>query len=233
MPVVPLYLLLMAFSLLVGCLVPWFYEWTGSEQSRMSPLVGQAAIAMCVLAAVVCAALPWAPLASPTPRGDARPRFRFTIRLLLAATAALAVVVAAGVRYPLVVSGALCAVAYGYAGWVGGRSRDRRWPIAALLACMLLPFVWVFFYEELERLWPSIFWIMGGAPVLFSAILINSLLGQGMNETPWLAVLLTAVELALGVWLVQQGPRRAIAYIVIALLVSTFGSFVLNALVRA
>lgn len=232
-PAVRFYLLLIALSLLAGCLVPWFYEWTGSDQSRMSPSVGWTAIALCAVAGGVCAALPWTPIAAPAPSSDARPRFRFTVKMLLIVTAAVAVIVATGVRFPWVASGLLAVLAYGYAAWVGGRSRACRWPIVALVACLQLPFAWVCFYDELEQILPAILWIAAGAPMLFPAAVLGGLFGQGMNDAPWLAVLLTAVELSLGVWLIQRGPRRGIAYLVLVLLASTFGSFVLNALVRA
>jgi hypothetical protein len=49
----------------------------------------------------------------------------------------------------------------------------------------------------------------------------------------WLAVLLTGAEMTIGAWIIRLGPRRTIAYIVFVLLMSTFGSFVLHALMRA
>ncbi len=41
-------LLLFAGSCIAGILVPYFYDWTESDQSRMNPLVGWVAIAILV-----------------------------------------------------------------------------------------------------------------------------------------------------------------------------------------
>ena len=43
---IPILPLLITVSFFVGWFVPDYYEWTGSDQSRPSPLVGQTALGM-------------------------------------------------------------------------------------------------------------------------------------------------------------------------------------------
>ena len=64
-------------------------------------------------------------------------------------------------------------------------------------------------------------------------MIIGRWVGQHGEELFWLSTLLTSAEIVIGVWMIRLGPRRTIAYLVLVLLISTFGSFVLNALLRA
>ncbi|WP_425397907.1 hypothetical protein [Aeoliella sp.] len=231
-PIFPVYPSLIAISFVIGWFIPGFYDWTGSDQSRASPLVAQTAIGLLVGAILIWIVLPWLPIAAGATT-DKLPRPRFTSRTLLLVTAGIAIGVAVATRFPMVVSGLLCAMVFGYAIWFSIRSSRHRWPTAALLACMIGPYVWIVFHDELESLFPAILWMAAGLPAFLPAALLSSLWGHNLHEVTWLSVLLTAVELAIGIWLIRLGPRRTIAYLVLVLLMSTIGSFGLNALVRA
>ncbi|MEZ6073113.1 MAG: hypothetical protein R3C10_23310 [Pirellulales bacterium] len=222
---VPVYPVLIVVSFLVGYFIPGFYDWTGSDQSRPSPLVGKTAAGLLVGATLIWAILPWVPVADDAPGAQERRRIQFTSRTLLLLTTAIAIVLAVATRFPMVVSSVLCALAFCHVVWFWIRSHSHRWQTTALLACLGFPFVWVLFHDELDNLFPAILWLAAGLPAFLPAALIGSLFGQNMNDVIWLAVLLTGAELAVGTWLIRLGPRRTIAYLVLVLLLSTFGSF--------
>lgn len=231
--ILPVYLTLIVVSFLIGWFIPGFYDWTGSDQSRPSPLIVPTAVGLVVGAIVVWAILPWLPIAEDAPDADKLPRVRFTSRTLLLITTAMAIVLAVATKFPMVVSSVLCTLVFCYAIWSCIRSRQHRWPTMALLACMVLPYVWLPFYDEIDNMLPAILWLAAGLPAFLPAALIASLFGPITNDVNCLAILLTAAEMAIGLWLIRLGPRRTIAYLVLVLLMSTIGSFGLNALVRA
>lgn len=229
----PIFPLLIAVSFSVGWYIPAYYDWTGSDQSRPSPLIGQTALGLIVGGIIVCASLPWLPLSTALPDADPAIRIRFKLRTLLLMTAAAAVVIAALMKFPMVVSGGLCAIAFCHVVRFWILHRHYRRQTTALAACMCLPYVWIFSYDEIDNILPAILWIASGLPAFFPACLIGVLIGQNPNDVMWLSVLLTGAEIVIGVWLIRLGPRRTIAYLLFVMLMSTFGSFGLNALVRA
>lgn len=98
---------------------------------------------------------------------------------------------------------------------------------------MCLPFVWLIAHNELDSFLKAILWVASTLPAFFPACLIGYLVGQNSHDVMWLSVLLTGVQIVIGTWIIRLGPKRTIAYLVLVLLMSTFGSFGLNALVRA
>lgn len=54
-----------------------------------------------------------------------------------------------------------------------------------------------------------------------------------MQESPWLAILLTALELAIGIWVIRLGPKRTIAYLIMIFQMSAVGSLAFHILVLA
>jgi hypothetical protein len=227
-----IFALLIAASCLVGWFIPRYYDWTGSDQSRSSPLVGQTALGLIVGAIMIWAVLPWVPVAEEVSGAAQSVRFRFTTRTMVLTTAAVAVLIVTFTKFPLVASGGLCAFAFCYVVWFWIRFRQQRLQTTALLACMWLPFVWIVAWDELDYSF-EILWLAAGIPAYFPALMIGSLFGQNPHDAMWLAVLLTGAEMTIGAWIIRLGPRRTIAYIVFVLLMSTFGSFVLHALMRA
>ena len=145
----------------------------------------------------------------------------------------MAAIIAALMKFPMAVSGVLCAIAFCHVVRFWILYQHYRWQTAALLACMCLPYFWIIAFEELDEVFPAILWIVSGMPAFFPTCLIGYLVGQNSHDVMWLAVLLTGVEMVVGTWIIPLGPRRTIAYLVLVLLMSMFGSFALNALVRA
>jgi hypothetical protein len=229
----PIFQLLIAVSLLVGWFVPGYYDWTGSDQSRPSPLVWQTALGLIVGAIIIWAALPWIRVADEVPGTDQWVQVRFTSRAMFLMTAAVAFVIVAVTKFPMVVSGGLCAFAFCYVVWFWSRYRQHRWQTTALMACIWFPFVWIIAWDDFENIFPAILWIAGGMPAFVPAILIGKLFGQNPHDVMWLGVLLTGAEMTVGTWIIRLGPRRTMAYLVFVLLMSTFGSFGLNSLIRA
>ena len=133
----------------------------------------------------------------------------------------------------MAVCGGLCAAAFCYVVWFWSRFRQYRWQTTTLLACMWLPFVWIISYGELENIIPAIVMIAGGLPAFAPAALLCKLFGQNLQEMMWLSTLLTGTEMTVGTWTIRLGPRCTIAYLVLVVIMSTIGSFGLNALMRA
>lgn len=227
-----IFLLLIAISLAVGLLIPAYYEWTGSDQNRPSPLLLPTAISLLLGAVVVCCLLPWLPIADDRVAAE-RGQGQFQIRTILALTAAAAVLLLALVKLPpLAVSGVIQLTAFGYLIRVGVRHRQDRWAVAALLACMYLPYAWVFFWDDLRNASAEILWGALGLPNFFDTLLLGALIDRHLDRVVWVAMLLTSGQLAIGAWIIGLGPRRSIALMIFSLVSSIFGSFILNALVR-
>jgi hypothetical protein len=230
---IPIYPLFIAVSLFVGWFLPGFYAWTDSDQSRPSPLLWQVPLCSAIGSVAFCMALPWLPIAIKPPNEAARPRIRFSLRTLLMFTTGAAVAIALLVRFPLVMSGIVCASALAYFLAFCVRNPQHRMAAATLVACMTLPYAWVFGYKELGRIFPDLAVMFAGMPAFVPAILIGNLFGQNMHDTPWLAFLLTSLELATGIWVIRLGPKRTIAYLLLVMQLSVLGSLFFYMLVRA
>ncbi len=224
-------IVLILVSGISGWLIPAFYDWTGADQSRPSPLMWQVPLAVSVAALLFCGLLPWTPVkgwSEGTPRGS----LQFKVRSLLVLTAVVAVTIAIGLKYPIGVANACFALAVAAALWSARLHREWRLPVAALLASLFMPFVWVLGYGELNNLL-SLLQTAAGLPNIFPTALIVNLLGWNLHEGGWISIVITAIQTMVGLWLIQVGTRRAIAYILFVLLSSLMSSLILNALVRA
>ncbi len=146
------------------------------------------------------------------------------MRALLGLTACVAVGITLLSVYPVVTSAVLSAAALLNAIQFAVRHAALRLPTATLLASMLLPFAWIISYGERERILPSLIGLAGCLPTLLPTAALSALLDQNFNQMYWLAMLLTAAELTIGVWLIQLGPKRAIAYSLLVLATSFFSS---------
>ena len=229
----PYFLSLIVVSLLVGLAMPAYYDWTGADQSRPSPLVPQTAVAILVLGGIFCLLLPWLPLPKDDFRESPRQGFRFKIRTILGITTAAAFCFAVFRDSPLLVAnGIIYALLLCYAGRIGFLFAGYRWKIAALFACMYLPYAWILFPDQSSNS-SSAFMLMAVAlPAFFPSLWIATLFHQSSHSAPWLFLTVASLELVLGVWMIQLGPKRSLVYCMGALIASTFGAFTLNALVR-
>jgi hypothetical protein len=225
--------LLVAISLAFGLLIPAFYDWTGSDQSRPSPLIPQTAIGITVVGLIFCIALPWMPISNGAHPTDRESRFQFTIRTILVVTALIAAFFSVLVVIPRVTSGLMFVTALVYLVQLAVRFPSYRWRLFAFLSCMYLPFVWMAGHEELSRFIATSFWVASAMPGFFFTLVIGGFLQQhALDDLDWLSILFTSIELGAGVWLIQLGYKRTIAFLVFVLICSTFGSIALNALVR-
>ncbi|MFK8114144.1 MAG: hypothetical protein AB8B91_18225 [Rubripirellula sp.] len=218
-------------SFAVGWWMPAFYDWTGADQSRSSPLIGYTALAMLAGVVATWIALPWLPINDPTELSIAHRRIQFKLQHLLAMTAAAAVLIATLVKFPMPVSGLLCGLACCRFAWFCICFPQHRWKAAALLACMCLPFLWIVTWGD--TFFPEILWLASGMPGLLPACLIGVLTGHNPQDMLWLAVLLTGVEMTVGTWIIRLGPKRTIAYLISVLTISAYGSLGFHALIRA
>ena len=210
----------------MGWSLPAFYDWTGSDQSSPSPLIGRFYRGLTLGGVLVCLALPLLPIKAEAEDRGGNSSTRFRIRSLLLFTAVIAVLLALSVKFPLLVSSLISATVLALAiRYVVYQPADR-WSVAALLGCMYFPYVWVFGYDEFDRINGHLLRTCLGLPTLFPAAYFGRwVLGIDALRTYWLPMLMTAAELAIGIWLIWLGPRLAIAAFVFAMLMSVFSSF--------
>lgn len=218
------FVLPIAFSLAVGCLVPGFYQWTDSDQSRPSPLLWQVPAGIAAGSLLFCFALPWLPSIPSPSCEESRKDLRFNLRSLLIVTTCIAICIPLGLKWPLLVCGVFCFAAFLYLVAFAARNASSRLPSFALLACMLLPYSWVISYDELGRILPAIPMLLGSFPSLVPGAFLGYLFGQPFQEVQWLTYLLTAAELMVGVWLIRLGPKPTIAYLLVVMQISLLGS---------
>jgi hypothetical protein len=235
----PIFLLLITTSFIVGRGIPAFYDWTGSDQSRPSPLIPQFAIGIIVCGLLVCVTLPWLPLASDRQRPEHR-KFRFNIRTILIITTGVAVTAVVPKLVQLLAANLpkLLLLLLGGGFLVAAivqvvRSSivlpTVRLPMLSLLACMYLPFYWIVqFGQAGSQSLPLAF----GLPELLPTMLVSRFMQQHPEQLLWLSFILTGMGLIVGEQLARRSLRGAIAYQVFTLINSTFASFILNALVR-
>ena len=223
---------LLAIASITGCLVPAFYDWTGADQSRPSPWMWYVPAGLTLIAIVCCASMPWIPVQS-WPRLPSNLRSHFHLRSLLILTALTALALAIGRSYPPGVSGTLYLLALGAALTSAVRHREHRLPIAVLFGCMILPLAWILGYEQLDLLSPSTVWLAAGIPGFLPMALLASLFRANPHQLGWLAILITAGLITLGLCLIRLGAKPTIAYLLFVLLLSLVSSLALHAAVRA
>ena len=225
--------LFIAASLLVGWFIPRFYIWTDSDQSRPSPLLWQVPLGSIVVSMAFCVVLPWLPIANQTSNKTSQQRLLFSIRTLLLITAMVAVAIVLLAKFPLLVSGIVTAGAFMYLIAFCVSNPQHRLEASALVASMSLPYVWIVGYDELGRILPDLLVMLAGLPSFLPAALLGRLFNQNMHDAFWLALLLTALEMVIGIWMIRLGPKRTIAYLLLVLHVSALGSLGFHTLVLA
>jgi hypothetical protein len=230
---VPIYPLLIGVSLIIGWFIPWFYEWTESDQSRPSPLLWKVPVSMVIASVLFCLALPWLPIKPQSSSDAPQTRIRFSVRTLLIITAGIAIAIPVIAKIPLIASGILCAGAYASLTALGVRNSQHRMAAVALIGCMTLPFIWIIGYGELGRILPELAVIFAGMPAFIPAALTCRLSGLNMHDANWLLFLFTALEIAIGIWMIRLGPKRTIAYLLFVMHLSALGSLALHMLVLA
>jgi len=222
-----------AASLLVGWLIPAFYAWTDSDQSRPSPLLWQLPLTTAILAFVFCVALPWLPISSDHTNAEPRASVRYRFHSLLLIATGVAIMIAVPAKFPLVGAGIVTVgmVAYFIQFWL--RYPQHRLAASSLIACMILPYAWIVAYKHFGQIFQTVMALIGIFPTFYPANWICYFAGIPFRESPGLGFLLTALELVGGLWLIRLGPKRTIAYLLLVVLVSAMGSLSFYQAVRA
>ena len=171
-------------SLVLGWLIPGFYEWTGSDQSRPSPLIWQFALGMIIGGFILCLLLPFLPAQTAAEDETREPKMRFTVKNLIVLTGVIAIIVVALMKFPLVTSCVLCGGAFLHYVWFIVLHPKLRLPAAALLSCMCLPFVWLVGYGEFSNIWKGLVWIATGLPMLLPSAYLASWFGLNFHTAP-------------------------------------------------
>ena len=224
---------LIVVSTVVGWFIPHFYAWTDSDQSRPSPLLWIVPLVAGLAASAFCCSLPWLPISFPKSMNEPESKNQFGLRTLLWLTTIVAITIPLLVKFPIFTSGVVCAVAFINVVRLAVQNPQSRLPALTLLACMILPFAWVIGYKELNRILTTVLVMTACLPTLFPAAVIGSAFGENFQETYWIALLLTAVELTVGIGLIHLGPKRTIAYSLLVIFISTISSLAFYQLCRA
>jgi hypothetical protein len=229
---VSVFLLFVAVSVLIGASIPQFYDWTGSDQSRPSPWVPITAVAILIVGLSVCATLPWLPF--PIDANSESQPFHVGMRAIVLLTTVVALQIALIRSRPMLVPAVgslLLAIGCTIYFWI--TYPCLRWRLLSLMACMYLPFVWILLPRALTQLRSERLWLIVGLPGWMPTLLIGSMFRQNPQQLGGADMLFVAWELFIGLWIVSQGPRRAVAFTIFVLILSVFSSFILNAAMRA
>ena len=228
-----LLLFMVVASVAVGLLIPAYYDWTGSDQSRPSPLLLPTAIGILLAGIGCCAALAWISFPSTSSDANEGKPHQFSIQMILVLTAVVAVLLAAFGALPKgLLSGILLSSTLSFLAHRCYRDHSSRLPVATMLSAMYFPYAWIFTWRSAQDAFPEILWMGWGLPAFFHLMLLGGLFEQHSSELTWFSTLLTTVMLAIGIWMIQLGRKRLLVYLIFLLISSVYGSFILNALVR-
>ncbi len=215
-------------SAAAGWGIPWFHEWSGTQQSHRSPLIFRLGIGLTAGGIALCFLLPRLLHPRQTSETDKQPtiRFRFTMRQALVFIALTAVWVGSSRQLEVAASRFLCIGILCCAGWLIRQNRADRWALVTLFSCMVLPYLWLALDRSLLQMLYTMSVIIG-LPAFVPQLLIGVIIDQRTVEWFWMGALLTAIQMRFGLWMIQSGPERTIVFLVYSLLASLFGSFFL------
>lgn len=234
-----------AASIFVGFFIPGFYEWTDSNQSRPSPLLWKVPLGSAVAAFAFTLLLPWLPIRrsqEPKPEepgpeasrsqdpgsnsGAERRPLRYGVKTLMLITAGVALTAALLINAPWVAGSIALGGSVIQTIRCAVKRPIHRPALVGLVGCMILPYAWLVEYDELDRMLPELLIMLPAMPTFLPAAILGGFLGQHAQESVWIALLLTALELAVGLWVIRLGPKRTIAYLLGVIHLSAFGSLV-------
>ena len=219
------YIALAVLSAVIGWSIPAFEEWTEGDQSRPSPLVPRFMIGFAVTAVAIWILLPFLPISDHREESESgRLPIVFSLKSMLIAIVPVSVGMFFVTAFPFPASAVLCGLAFVLYGWNLYRYPGLRLALISLLACMIMPYLWLIGYDELDRLLPDVIWMTCAFPGFYPGMMIGSLLGQHHDNAWWITVLTTATELVVGIGLIHLGPKPAIAWLVLVMVMSIFGS---------
>lgn len=226
--------LLVVIAIATGLCIPEFYDWTGADQSRPAPVVGWIALSILAADCGLFAWLAWIHYSRKCSCQNAKGTGRFSIGQLLSATSIIAVLMVIGRWSSRDIAAVLLHVlVLCFSLGMAIRFSEFRWQILTVIVCQSAPFLWTLRHGSAVNSWSATYAMFFVYPAFLEAILVSSWFQQHFDRNVWLSMLLTASQLAVGVWLSVLGPKRAFAYCALLLTLSLFGSFVLHALMRA
>jgi hypothetical protein len=221
--------------LVAGWLVPEFYDWTGADQSRPAPVVpwiAAAIVATDLLVILALLGLHWADQGEEATASRRPWQFSFRELLVLTTLAAVLLGVGSGVSPYLAVMLVFGCTAV-WAVWVAIRGPAARWWIALTAWSQFAPYVWVVRKLDSSGDVSTFVQMFPGLPSLVPWGFLGALFGGHPQDGWWFLILFTAATLSAGVWVSGLGPKRALAFGLVTATCSIFGSFILNALMRA
>ena len=221
-------------SAAVGWGIPWFHDWSGTQQSHRSPLIFRMGIALTAGGIALCFLLPRLLLPRHTSESAKQPPiwFRFTMRRVLVVIALTAIWVGGSPQLDVAVCRFNFIGIFCYAGWLLRHNQADRWAVVALFSCMYLPFLWLGLDRGLLQMLelPA---VIIGLPAFVPQLLIGVVIGQRTVEWFWMGAVLTAIQMRVGFWMIHLGPKPTITFLIYSLLASLFGSFLLYEGLRA
>lgn len=233
-------------SVLAGWLMSEFYDWTGADQSRPAPVVGWIALGIAVADVVLILGLYILHLYSRQKPGDPSkknalqyvPRRggipQFSLSQLLGAVTVIALLLVIGrLGSTLVVAWVAFASALAWAIWIGIRNAQTRLRIALILWLQYTPFLWLIRKPGRWIDYLELFGMLPAFPTFFPSIYLNALFQIHFQSGHWIGILFTALSLAIGTWLACLGRKRTLAFALVTMTFSIFGSFMLHAALRA
>lgn len=192
----------------------------------------QVPLGAAIIAFMGCLGLRWLPLAEQISEKRNR-SIQFGTRTILLLTVVVAIDGAVGLRWKSLGGILLACCAFGFAIYTAIHNRPARIAILTLIACMFLPFNWLFTSGMSSNFSFESISSIGLLPALFPTLLLGAAIGTHPENLTWVAFLLAAVEVVAGVWVSRINLKLAICYCVAATLVSLMGSLILHALLRA
>ncbi len=207
-----------------------FYDWTNADQSRLPPIVPWIAIVLSLVSISAIIHILRTPQSLWTGDSKQANPWQIGIFQIIAFTSFVALQLALIQRaqqYAFIGNIILWMIAVGYS-----ISNHRRLILlATLTACMYGPFDWIFLSaDSLRRV--ELLKVMCLAPAIFPSVYSLMLVQGSINDSEIVSQALSSVELGFGLWICNN-VKLAIAFFVVVLTCSIFGSFILHALMRA
>jgi hypothetical protein len=221
---------LVAVAIVAGWFIPEFYDWTGADQSRDAPVVGWIAIGVLIADLLLFLLLTGLHFSQTDRSQVVRKRWRFSmLQILLMMTLIAVFLMLARTSLMHIASRGLQAAVVASGIWIAVRFPWTRFRIAWIAFLQIAPFLWVFRKMAFEGYVSSLLAILSSLPVLFPAALFVQPNHEGMQ---WILTLISTTEFAIGLWASYLGQKRALAFGIVVLTLSIYGSFILNALMR-
>jgi hypothetical protein len=237
--------LLFIGTLVIGLMVPTFYDWSGADQSRSSPAAERGFYIGIGFALITLLALPWLPiklwpaeLSNRQEESDSgveqNPgRFQFNVRTLLLAMSAVAFTIVGLGNYRLESIMLLVCTSLVLSMWVVTHRLSWKWQGASLFACMYFPWAWTLVHRSfLKDGDASTLYLAVGFPGFLPVLFAGGYFGHRVDESPWILVALTVILFAIGFWMIRLGPKRTIAWMILVFCSSFLGSCFLNVAIR-